>query len=83
MTTTYYFDTGVRPELHSQPVPVMPGQVLCGTIQIPFDCEDVPKGAVFRFVADNLGLANSHIIARPIKNSTMVGRYAFFSVPAA
>lgn len=80
-TKTYYFDTGVRPELHAKPVPVMPGQVRRGTIQIPFDCDDVPEKAVFRFTSDYREVGGGVYIVREIRNSVIVGKYAFFSIP--
>jgi hypothetical protein len=39
---TFYFNTGVKPFNHLPAVPVTPGNVIrAGTIQIPFDCEEV------------------------------------------
>lgn len=80
MTTRFYFDTGVRPDDFNPPLTPGKGQVIRGTIQIPFDCDDVPKGAAFRFASDCLELANESLLAREIKNSILVSKYAFFAL---
>ena len=79
---TFYFNTGVKPFNHLPAVPVMPGNVIrAGTIQIPFDCEEVPDGAVFLYGCDTIkpGLDKS-VIYREMKNTNMVSKYAFFRV---
>lgn len=85
---TFYFDTGVRPgiplnERHikdAKPVPLMTGQVWRnGTMQIPFDCEDVPENVSFAFARDD---PNSYLgcgyIVREIHNSSLGSKYAYF-----
>lgn len=55
---TFYFNTGVRPYIHTPHVTVMPGEIVRnGVMLIPFQCEDVPEGAVFLFACDNPELA--------------------------
>jgi len=88
---TFYFNTGVRPgipanEAHmkgAKPVPLMPGQVwLNGTKQIPYDCEDVPDGAVPTFFADSPDLhPHSGYIVRELHNTAMISKYAYFLKP--
>lgn len=76
---TFYFDTGVRPYDHTPPVKVKQGQVLRGTIQIPFDCEGVPEGYTFCFACDNKDVPNSeHLFVAEIHNSVLASKYAFF-----
>jgi hypothetical protein len=78
---TFYFNTGVRRHTHNPPVKLEPGYVdRNGTMQIPFDCEDVPEGAVFKFACDNPDAAPG-LIVREIHNSALVSRYAFFTPP--
>lgn len=79
---TFYFDTGVRPYIHNTPVPIMPGNVVRGgTLQIPFDCENVPDKARFIFACDaeNASL-DKDVIHREIKNTNMVSKFAYFRI---
>ena len=80
---TFYFDTGVRVYAHTPPVPVMPGNVVSsnGVLQIPFDCDDVPENASFRFACDHTLPGTEHLLKREIYNSNLVSKYAFFFVP--
>jgi len=84
---TFYFDTGVRPYGHSNPPMILSeGQVWKdGTKQIPFDCEDVPSGALFMFACPKADLPESKypfVIVREIHNSTLGSKFAYFRVCA-
>lgn len=82
MRRTFYFNTGVRPWEHSPPVKVMPGNVVRGgTLQIPFECDDVPENAIFQFACDNTPDGREHLLKREMHNTNMVSRFAFFLVP--
>lgn len=80
-TKTFYFDTGVKPYNHTPPVPIMPGNVVRGTLQIPFDCENVPDKAVFLYACDaeNASL-DKNVICREMKNTNMCSKFAYFRV---
>lgn len=81
MKRTFYFDTGVRPHAHTPPVPLSPGHVMRGgTMQIPFECEDVPDGAAFAFACDEPE-GKHGMIARRIENSALVSQFAHFTPP--
>lgn len=82
MKKTFYFNTGVRPERHNPPVKLSKGQVLRGTIQIPFECENVPDGAEFKFAADDPSIAPYYLAAK-IVSGEIVSKYAFFQLPLA
>ncbi len=75
---TFYFDTGVKPYAHNPPVKLGKRQILRGTIQIPFDCEDVPEGARFLHGSDDPNPSHANEIVREIHNSTLVSKYAHF-----
>lgn len=77
---TFYFNTGVKPE-NRQGVGLCPGQIWRGTLQIPFDCDDVPDNAVFQFASDQTAPGDEHLIRREMHNTTMVSKYAFFQIP--
>jgi hypothetical protein len=69
MQKTFYFDTGVRPYNFNPPVKPYGRQIIRGTIQIPFICEDVPDNAFFKFACDNGELPeakHSNILVRKI-----------------
>lgn len=70
---TFYFNTGVKPGINAYLDKM-------GT-QIPFDCENVPEGATFKFACDNPNIKNesSNYIVREIKNSRLASKYAYFS----
>lgn len=87
---TFYFNTGVRPgipanEKHilgAKPVELYEGHVWRnGTMQIPFDCADVPENAHFEFACDNpdLTLVKGYLV-REIHNSTLLCKYAYFKL---
>lgn len=82
---TFYFNTGVRPYIHNPPVKIGKGQcVRGGTMQIPFDCENVPDNAQFLFASDNpepMEAKAENVIVREIFNSTLVSKYACFRLP--
>jgi hypothetical protein len=77
---TFYFNTGVKPE-NRRGVGLCAGQVWRGgTLQIPFDCENVPDNASFQFACDHTPPGNEHLLRREMHNTTMVSKYAFFQV---
>lgn len=81
---TFHFNTGVKPFNHTPPAGMafMKGFIDSGNgvYVIPFDCEDVPDGATFKFACDNPNLyPGSGYIVREIHNSTLVSKYAYFS----
>lgn len=81
---TFYFNTGVRPETVNNPS--FPyeyhekiGNVIRGTLLIPFKCNKVPKGATFAFACDNPDLNPGQYIVREIIDSPgMASKYAYF-----
>jgi hypothetical protein len=79
---TFYFNTGVNPYNFNPPIQPSKGQIVRGTIQIPFVCE-VPEGAVFKFASDSkeAGVKGFHFIAEILEGSAMVSKYAFFELP--
>lgn len=81
MKKTFYFNTGVKPDASFKPYGK---QRVRGTVQIPFDCSDVPDNAVFKFACDNPNLPGydePYYITREITNSDMVSKFAYFHVP--
>jgi len=80
MLRTFYFNTGVRQGIHN--TSLYGNQVyLNGVVQIPFDCENVPKGAIFMFAAPSAELREvkqENVIVRKILNSELVSEYAYF-----
>jgi len=84
MVKTFYFNTGVTPQngTPDNPIPLMEGQIWRGgTKQIPFQCEDVPDGAVFKFASpypDVQGHEN-YIVREILEGSAMMSKYAYFS----
>lgn len=53
-----------------------------GTVVIPFECEDVPKNAIFLYACNNgkLEATHSNIIVREIHNSQLHSKYAYFKL---
>lgn len=50
-------------------------------LTVPFYCDDVPEGARFVFASDHLDAGKSRgLIAREIKDSFLLSKYAFFSL---
>jgi len=41
----------------------------------------VPEGATFKFIAGDPELANGGLLCREIHNTTLIGKYAFFTPP--
>jgi hypothetical protein len=88
--TTFYFNTGVQPHSlgenpwrNNPPYKLSKGHVLRGTVQIPFQCADVPDKAEFRFACDNPNLPEASLpcfVVREIHDSVMVSKYAYFFV---
>ncbi|HLO91600.1 MAG TPA: hypothetical protein VK172_10595 [Lentimicrobium sp.] len=84
----FYFNTGVRPEtVFNPPFPYEyhrnKGNVIRGTLLIPFDCDNVPDNASFYMACDNPELPeakNPNIIVREIVGGNMVSKYAYFRV---
>jgi len=88
---TFYFNTGVNPaNVHNPEFPYeyhkRVGNVIRnGVLQIPFDCENVPENATFKFLTSNPELdeaKNPEIIVRKVLNSSMASEYAYFIVPS-
>lgn len=86
MKKTYYFNTGVRPEtIQNFPYEYhrKKGNVIRGTLQIPFECEDVPDKAIFRYA----GAADCKLKDYPdvkgfkILSGNLLSEYAFFKLP--
>lgn len=79
---TFYFNTGVRAYAHNPPVPVCKGEILGanGVILIPFECDDVPENAIFKFACDHRPPYSDHLLMREIFNSSLVSKFAFFQV---
>lgn len=83
-TKRFYFNTGVRPEnvinfpyeYHRKV-----GNTINGTLLIPFDCENIPEGATFKFGADNPELAINGLVCFPIIGGNLLSKFAFFNVP--
>lgn len=79
----FYFNTGVVPHK----VPNFPyeyhkkqGDEIRGTLLIPFYCEDVPAGAVFKFACDNPDLPEAKsMLVREIHNSNLISKFAYFA----
>lgn len=81
MLKTFYFNTGVK----IQDNPHIKGGIDSGngTVVIPFDCEDVPENATFKYACDNPKLieGDDKVIVREIKNSQLLSKYAYFIIP--
>lgn len=75
---TFYFNTGVKRNDNPH-VGVDSGN---GVMVIPFDCEDVPSNAKFAFASNypNQKDNDPNFIVREIHNSTLVSKYAFFTI---
>lgn len=86
MKRTFYFNIGVKPDYSANP-PIKPfGKRIekGGVIQIPFDCENVPENAIFKFACDNdelPGYSEPSYIVREITNSGLLSKFAYFLVP--
>lgn len=83
---TFHFNTGVRPFDHNPPAGMayMKGfkDSGNGVYVIPFDCEDVPDGAAFKFACDYPDLyPEAGYIVREIHNSALLSKYAYFTKP--
>jgi len=80
MKRTFYFNTGVKfadyPYLYGQQVE------RGGTKQIPFECENIPDGATFKFACDNPNLEGYEgCIIAPIVGGGLLSKYAYFTQP--
>jgi hypothetical protein len=83
--TTFYFNTGVNPYIHTNPpYKLSKGHIVRGgTVQIPFQCADVPKKAEFRFASDDPDKPEASLscyVVREIQGSALVSKYAYFFV---
>lgn len=87
---TFYFNTGVRPNPFAAP-PICAhakfGQIeKGGTIQIPFEVENVPENACLKFLCNYPdlpeGKCSNWIVAKLFPGSGMCSEYAYFQVPA-
>lgn len=85
MRKTFYFNTGVRVYAHTPPVHVGKGEIVDGNgvKLIPFDCDDVPDNAIFKFACDHRpeGCGYDNLLMREIHNSVLISKYAFFLIP--
>jgi hypothetical protein len=88
VTKRFYFNTGVRPEtVFNPPFPYeyhkKIGNVIRGTLLIPFDCNDVPENATFKCAASNPNLYDNipNIIVRKIVGGNLLSEYAYFILP--
>ena len=80
---TFYFNTGVRPERVSN----FPyeyhrevGNVIRGTLCIPFDC-DAPKDAKLLFMCgDDTLPREGDVIVREVFNTSSQSKYAYFRI---
>ncbi len=84
MKTTHYFNTGVRPYSFAD-YKLSAGHIeRGGTVQIPFTCEDVPKGAAFMFACDHADLRETSqlgVIVKPIlPGSAILSKNAYFRI---
>jgi hypothetical protein len=83
---TFYFNTGVVISRESLIIGhlMLNGEISRnGTVQIPFDCEDVPENAIFVFACNNPNLPeskNDRVIVREIHNSGLLSKYAYFKL---
>lgn len=85
MKQTFYFNTGVRPESVSN----FPyeyhrnvGNIIRGTLLIPFDCDNVPDGSTFAFACDDPSLEpEAGYIVREITGGNIISKYAYFNSP--
>ena len=82
--TTFYFNTGVKPQNVTNWPGLFKGQILRdGTIQIPFDC-DVPDNAVFQFACNSgdlpEGKYNGWLVTDIKQPSGMMSKYAYFTI---
>ena len=77
---TFYFNTGVQSYMVI--LPLMKGHIIKGgTMQIPFDCDDVPNKATFLYAQDTPPeIQHPNIIFREMHNTAMVSKYAFFRI---
>lgn len=83
---TFYFNTGVRPETvlnfpyeHHRKV----GNVIRGTLLIPFECDNVPDDATFMYACgknDLPILGRADVICREIVGGNMCSKYAYFTL---
>jgi hypothetical protein len=80
---TFYFPTGVSINTPNAIKGVISPN---GVIKIPFQCEDVPENAIFKFACDypNLGPKGSYWV-REIHDipgyTGLLSKYAFFIIP--
>lgn len=80
---TFYFSTGVPINTPNAIKGVISPN---GVIKIPFQCEDVPENAIFKFACDykELGPKGSYLI-REIHDipgyTSLLSKYAFFIIP--
>jgi len=89
MKQKFYFNTGVKQSYSDKPwakestAKPEKGTVFSpnGVMLIPFECDDVPENATFKFACDYPELATEKLICREIHNSTLISKYAFFVIP--
>ena len=76
---TFYFNTGVIPHMNSYLLD-QGAIVKNNTLQIPFDCYEVPDNAIFKFACDSDDLTADGLICRKIYNSKMASSFAYFRI---
>ena len=85
---TFYFNTGVH-GCHVPPINLHANQVwMGGTVQIPFECDGVPDGALFMFGCDDPYLSeskNPEVLVVPVQqpNPGFCSKFAYFRLPIA
>lgn len=76
----FYFNTGVNAKRY--PAKKQFGQVdRHGTVQIPFECDNVPENAIFLYACNRVDDVASDMIFRKIHNSSLMSKYAIFQLP--
>ena len=57
-------------------------KIINGERHIPFECEDVPDGATFKFACNNPNLPEAnYMIVRKIISGGLLSEYAYFTNP--
>ena len=83
-TRRFYFNTGVKPEnISNFPYEYhrSVGNVIRGTLCIPFDADDVPDNAEFVCCTDHIEQYKDRFIIAEVRNTSMVSKYAIFKKP--
>jgi hypothetical protein len=51
-----------------------------GMLMIPFDCDGVPEGAVFKYARSSKPPGGQNLFVAEMHNTNMVGKFAFFEI---